>query len=86
MGYYINVPKFRRSLKFTIVIKATDILVNDDSRIPKYKQVVDSLISHIAKGNLPIGSKIPSINELSENLLLSRDTIEKAYSELKTKK
>lgn len=66
--------------------KTLDIKINEASRIPKYMQVVDSIMDGIAMGDLPIGSKIPSINELSENLLLSRDTIEKAYRQLKVQK
>lgn len=68
------------------MLRTHQIIVNEDSRIPKYKQIVDSITDHIKKGNLVVGSKIPSINELSENLLLSRDTIEKAYSDLKARK
>ncbi|MDC6367637.1 MULTISPECIES: winged helix-turn-helix domain-containing protein [Flavobacteriaceae] len=60
--------------------------INEDSRVPKYQQIVDSIMNDIAYGKLPIGSKIPSINELSETLLLSRDTVEKAYRKLKTQK
>ncbi len=44
---------------------------------------MDSMLKHINSGNLTIGAKLPSINELSEELLLSRDTVEKAYSLLK---
>lgn len=66
--------------------KTLNIKINEASRIPKYMQVVDSIMDGIAMGELPIGSKIPSINELSENLLLSRDTIEKAYRQLKVQK
>ncbi|NJB35136.1 MULTISPECIES: winged helix-turn-helix domain-containing protein [Flavobacteriaceae] len=60
-----------------------NIEINEDSRVPKYKQVIDSIIRNINNGNLKIGQKIPSINELSEEHLLSRDTVEKAYSTLK---
>ncbi|MGS2741280.1 GntR family transcriptional regulator [Sinomicrobium sp. M5D2P17] len=63
-----------------------DIRINEDSRVPKYKQIVDSIIEGIARGNLKIGEKIPSINELSEECYLSRDTVEKAYRLLKEKK
>lgn len=62
------------------------VAINDSSRIPKYKQIVESIINDIAKGNIEIGEKIPSINELSEACNLSRDTVEKAYRELKGKK
>lgn len=63
-----------------------NIQINEASRVPKYKQIVESIISDITKGKLNIGEKIPSINELSEYCDLSRDTVEKAYRELKSRK
>ncbi len=60
-----------------------NITIDNNSRIPKYKQVMDSILRNINNGNLQLGQKIPSINELSEEHLLSRDTVEKAYSILK---
>ena len=63
-----------------------DIKINENSRIPKYKQVVDSIIDDIARGKLKVNEKIPSINELSEMCYLSRDTVEKAYKQLKERK
>ena len=57
--------------------------VRPNSRVPKYKQVMDSIMTNISTGRLKIGQKIPSINGLSEEFLLSRDTVEKAYSILK---
>lgn len=63
-----------------------EIKINESSRIPKYKQIVDSIINDISKGKLKIGEKIPSINELSESCYLSRDTVEKAYKQLKEQK
>ena len=62
------------------------IQINEKSRIPKYKQIVDSIIADISNGNLKVGEKIPSINELSETCYLSRDTVEKAYKHLKERK
>ncbi len=60
-----------------------EVKIDSNSRIPKYKQIVDSVISDISKGNIRVGEKIPSINELSESCYLSRDTVEKAYKVLK---
>lgn len=60
-----------------------NIQIDNNSRIPKYKQVMDSILKNINNGTLLLGEKIPSINELSEEHLLSRDTVEKAYSLLK---
>ena len=59
--------------------------INSESEIPKYKQVVDLFISDIEAGIFKQGQRIPSINETSEELLLSRDTVEKAYVYMKKK-
>ena len=59
------------------------IKINENSRIPKYQQIVDSIIHSISVGNLTMDQKIPSINMFSEEFYLSRDTVEKAYSILK---
>ncbi|MEM7548568.1 MAG: GntR family transcriptional regulator [Bacteroidota bacterium] len=69
---------------------ATDILgdlqINSESRTPKYKQIINHILDQIEKENLMIGDRIPSINEMSEEYYLSRDTVEKAYSFLKERK
>ncbi len=62
-----------------------DLRINHDSEVPKYKQVVDLIISDIEAGIFKKGQRVPSINETSEELLLSRDTVEKAYVYLKKK-
>ncbi|WP_254170039.1 GntR family transcriptional regulator [Chryseosolibacter histidini] len=61
------------------------IRIDSESRIPKYRQIVNSIIEDIERGVLPIGQRIPSINEISEEYYLSRDTVEKAYNYLKEK-
>lgn len=60
-----------------------DVRINHDSEIPKYKQVVELILSDIEAGIFKKGQRVPSINETSEELLLSRDTVEKAYVFLK---
>ncbi|MEQ9581772.1 MAG: transcriptional regulator, partial [Arenibacter sp.] len=40
--------------------------IDENSRIPKYRQIVDSVINNISNGNLKIDEKIPSINSFSE--------------------
>ena len=59
--------------------------IDSDSEVPKYQQVEDLIISDIEAGIFKHGQRIPSINETSEELLLSRDTVEKAYVRLKKK-
>lgn len=57
--------------------------IDGDSRMPKYRQIVNSIMEEIEKGHLKVGQRIPSINEISEEYYLSRDTVEKAYNHLK---
>lgn len=60
-----------------------NIRIDPDSDRPKYKQLVDAIIRGIEHGQLGYGQKIPSINNLSAEFHLSRDTVEKSYMELK---
>lgn len=62
------------------------IKIDEDSRIPKYQQIVDAIIHNISTGNFKMDQKIPSINMFSEEFYLSRDTVEKAYNILKERK
>ncbi|NNF32529.1 MAG: GntR family transcriptional regulator [Saprospiraceae bacterium] len=58
------------------------IEINDDSKIPKYKQIINSITKGIRDKHLNIGDKILSINHLSTRYNLSRDTVKKAYKYL----
>ena len=57
--------------------------VNKNSRVPMYQQIVDSIIKGISIGDIELNQKLPSINTISEDYYLSRDTVEKAYNILK---
>ena len=57
--------------------------IAENSQTPKYLQVVNLILEEIENGKLKIGERIPSINETSFDFLLSRDTVEKAYNELR---
>jgi len=59
------------------------IHLNDYSANPKYLQVADSIKQAVQDGYLKINDTLPSINELSFELAVSRDTIEKSYRKLK---
>jgi DNA-binding transcriptional regulator YhcF (GntR family) len=59
------------------------LTIDENSKIPKYQQVVDTIVSDIEVGLVKVGDKIPSINETSEEYYLSRDTVEKAYKILR---
>ena len=59
--------------------------ISESNGIPKYKQIINSLIDQIQSGKLQYGQKIPSINQISFDYYLSRDTVEKSYRILKEK-
>lgn len=56
---------------------------NPAEKTPKYKQIVQSIIADIERTVLKKDEQLPSISELSEEYYLARDTVEKAYRELK---
>lgn len=61
------------------------IKVDDYSATPKYLQLSDSIIEAVEGGLLVKNDILPSINELSCVLEISRDTAEKGYKYLKQK-
>ena len=52
-------------------------------KMPKYKQLVQAVLLAIELGTLKSGDQLPSISELSLAHDLARDTVEKAYRELR---
>lgn len=63
----------------TINTKYPAFEIDEQSCIPKYLQVINSISFAIKKGELRKGDKIFSINEFSNEYFLSRDTVQKAY-------
>lgn len=61
------------------------IQINTTSSIPKYKQIIDSVLFAIEKKRLKKEDKIPSINEICSEFKLSRDTVMVAFNELKAR-
>jgi DNA-binding transcriptional regulator YhcF (GntR family) len=59
------------------------IKLDERSIVPKYLQIINSIVFNISNGNAKIGDKVPSINKLSQEFYLSRDTVERAYRVLK---
>ncbi len=50
--------------------------------IPIYRQLVDAIRSAIKKGELPSGHRLPTVNEMTENLKIARGTVKRVYDEL----
>lgn len=59
------------------------IVVDEFSATPKYIQLTNAILSAIEAGKLKRNSLLPSINELSFKLEISRDTAEKGYRHLR---
>lgn len=59
------------------------ISIDEYAVTPKYIQLTNSIVKAIEKGTIEKGYLLPSINDLSFELDISRDTAEKAYKHLK---
>lgn len=59
------------------------IVIDEHSITPKYMQLVNSILKGVGQGNIGKDYQLPSINDLSYELDISRDTAEKAYRKLK---
>ena len=61
------------------------IQIDDSLGVPKYRQIINSIYTTISIGNLKLGDKIPSLNQICSEFDLSRDTVMVAFNELKAK-
>lgn len=59
------------------------IQINASSSLPKYRQILESVIVSIENGSLVQGQQLPSISELSEWQQVAKVTVAKAYEELR---
>ena len=66
-------------------MKDVEIQFVNGSHVPKYRQIIDSVLVLVRAGNLVKGDKIPSLNELCKKHNLSQDTVLMAYYELKSR-
>jgi len=64
----------------------TKIVVDPASQIPVYKQLVQSIENLVNEKGYQNGDFIPSMNELANELQISKETVKKAYSILRDKK
>ena len=62
------------SIKFT---------VEKNSSVLKFQQLVDAILDSISQNELKEGDMLPSVNQIMKDCKLSRDTVFKAYAELK---
>jgi DNA-binding transcriptional regulator YhcF (GntR family) len=59
------------------------LFIDYESATPKYLQLANSIVKAIGEGKIAKDETLPSINELSFEFEISRDTAEKGYKHLK---
>lgn len=59
-----------------------DIELQDASGVPFYRQIKDQIARMIRTGQLSPGTKLPSVRELSAQLLVSLITVRRSYADL----
>jgi DNA-binding transcriptional regulator YhcF (GntR family) len=57
--------------------------VDNNSNVLKFQQLVDAIVDSISQNQLKSGEMLPSVNQIMAESQLSRDTVFKAYAELK---
>ena len=70
-------------MKKTSIIDLIMIKIDEYSFTPKYLQIAYSVIREIRNENIQVEDNMPSINELSFELDIARDTVERDYKHLK---
>jgi DNA-binding transcriptional regulator YhcF (GntR family) len=59
--------------------------IDNNSNVLKFQQLVDAIMDSISQNQLKSGEMLPSVNQIMSECQLSRDTVFKAYAELKRK-
>jgi len=59
--------------------------INKNSNTLKFQQLVDAILDSISQNELQEGEMLPSVNQIMKESQLSRDTVFKAYAELKSR-
>ncbi|MBT3750427.1 MAG: GntR family transcriptional regulator, partial [Bacteroidetes bacterium] len=57
--------------------------IDQESGVPKFQQLIDTVIDAVSRGDLIPGNILPSVNQIFQNTGLARGTIVKALDELK---
>lgn len=64
-------------------MKSLELPINPSNSSTKVQHLVDVLANAISQGDFQPGDALPSVNKISKQYNLSRDTVFKAYQELK---
>ncbi|WP_205945193.1 GntR family transcriptional regulator [Pedobacter hiemivivus] len=91
-GLYLKMYYFCTTLQLSAKIYGSQISsmeskikVDSSSKTPVYKQLIAAIQNLIASGELAEGAFLPSMNGLSDELQISKETVKKTYSILREK-
>jgi GntR family transcriptional regulator len=59
-----------------------NIAISTGSTTPIYRQITDQIRLAVATGRLAVGSQLPSVRALAEELVLNPNTVARAYADL----
>ncbi len=59
-----------------------DLHIDAASRVPIYRQLTDQIRLAVARGRLQPSAKLPSVRELSRQLVINPNTVARVYTEL----
>jgi DNA-binding transcriptional MocR family regulator len=62
-----------------------DLVLNERSDVPLYRQLSDAILRHIESGEIQPGERLPPTRELAARLRLNRTTVSAAYATLEEK-
>jgi DNA-binding transcriptional regulator YhcF (GntR family) len=60
------------------------VVIDSASSMPPFEQVRTQLAGQINDGDLPVGSKLPTVRRLATDLGIAANTVARAYRELET--
>jgi GntR family transcriptional regulator len=63
-------------------LRSLPVKLSDATGVPYYRQIVDQVAQLIRSGQLERGAQLPSVRELSADLLVSLITTRRAYADL----
>src|SRR5262245_10294146 len=75
---FTNCIKIRKTLGEVVM----DFHIDAGSRLPIYQQLAQQLREAVARGDLQPEAKLPSVRQLSRELVANPNTIARAYTEL----
>jgi DNA-binding transcriptional regulator YhcF (GntR family) len=58
--------------------------LDGDSTVPPFEQLRTQIVSRAASGDLPAGTRLPTVRALAAELGLAANTVAKAYRSLET--